>query len=219
MLILKENNKLYNNFKIINQISKIKIIIPIIFLVIIFSVIIIYFFNKKTENYINMNQYEETNIIEEVQEEDELSTEKIIIYIIGEIKNPGVYTLDVDSRILDAIEMAGGTTENADLENINLAYTISDGEKIKIPSINEEKDGNNIDVENEIIENNSNSININTADISKLITLPGIGESTAQKIITYREENGKFKNIEDIKNVSGIGENKYNQIKNLIKTK
>ena len=215
---MMENNKLYNFFKI-SQINKLKIIISIIFIITIFSIIAIYFSYKKTEDFLNVNQYEETNIIEEVQEEDEISTEKIIIYIIGEIKNPGVYTLDVDSRILDAIEMAGGTTENADLENINLAYTISDGEKIKIPSINEEKDGNNIDVENEIIENNSNSININTADISKLITLPGIGESTAQKIITYREENGKFKKIEDIKNVSGIGENKYNQIKNLIKTK
>ena len=147
---MMENNKLYNFFKI-SQINKLKIIISIIFIITIFSIIAIYFSYKKTEDFLNVNQYEETNIIEEVQEEDEISTEKIIIYIIGEIKNPGVYTLDVDSRILDAIEMAGGTTENADLENINLAYTISDGEKIKIPSINEEKDGNNI----------------NTADISK----------------------------------------------------
>ena len=131
--------------------------------------------------------------------------------------------LEKGARISDAIEEAGGTTEEADLSNVNLAYSLSDGQKVKIPNINEkdeeiivveEKAGDNI-----IIEGNKSKeekININKAAQTEIETLPGIGPSTALKIINYRNEHGKFKNIGDIKNVSGIGDSKFENIKEYI---
>ena len=131
--------------------------------------------------------------------------------------------LNKNSRIADAIEMAGGLNNDADISQINLAYILEDGMKITIPNKNEKKENNNensnVIVENNIKENNKkdNIININNATQSQLETLPGIGPSIAIKIINYRNEHGKFKSINDIKNVNGIGENKFNKIKDLIK--
>ncbi len=189
---------------------------------------IIYIINKNEndiddyseELYINNSIIDNSTDTNEIEE----NTEKIIIYITGEVNNPGVYELDLDSRITDAIEKAGGITANANLENVNLAYKLSDGQKIKIPSIKDENNGNNIIANDEEViiqdmNNNTEKININTASKSELTSLSGIGESTAQKIIDYRSENGNYKSIEDIKKVSGIGDNKYNQIKDYIKVK
>lgn len=122
----------------------------------------------------------------------------------------------------DAIEAAGGITTNADIDRINLAYIVQDGQKINIPNVNSvekeiyiiENIGENIIIED--IKTSNNLININTANQSELETLTGIGPSTALKIINYREENGKFKTIEDIKKVPGIGESKFDAIKNEI---
>ena len=165
-----------------------------------------------------------SNIIEEDQEvDDNIIENKIVIHITGEVEEEGVIELEKGARISDAIEEAGGTTEEADLSNVNLAYSLSDGQKVKIPNINEkdeeiivveEKAGDNI-----IIEGNKSKeekININKAAQTEIETLPGIGPSTALKIINYRNEHGKFKNIEDIKNVSGIGESKFENIKEYI---
>ena len=121
--------------------------------------------------------------------------------------------------------MAGGVKENADLTNINLAQVLEDGVKIYIPikeeQVLEEKTSKNVEVNNIKLEdsNKTNIVNINTANQTQLETLPGIGASTALKIINYRKQNGKFNNIEDIKQVSGIGESKFNKIKNFIKVK
>ena len=109
---------------------------------------IIYIINKNEndiddyseELYINNSIIDNSTDTNEIEE----NTEKIIIYITGEVNNPGVYELDLDSRITDAIEKAGGITANANLENVNLAYKLSDGQKIKIPSIKDENNGNNI---------------------------------------------------------------------------
>ena len=125
--------------------------------------------------------------------------------------------------------MAGGLKEDADLKQINLAYVLEDGMKINIPSKNEStnentnEDSNN--TESYITKENLNSsnntkiskVNINNATQTELETLPGIGPSTALKIINYRKEKGKFNKIEDIKNVNGIGESKFNKIKEFIK--
>lgn len=113
-------------------------------------------------------------------------------------------------------------TENADISKINLAYVVQDGQKINIPNVNtvetevyiSQEIGENIIVED--IKTNSKLVNINTATQAELETLTGIGSSTALKIINYRKENGKFKTIEDIKNVSGIGDAKFEAIKNEI---
>lgn len=113
-------------------------------------------------------------------------------------------------------------TENADTNKINLAYVVQDGQKINIPNVNNvetegyisQEIGENIIIED--IKTSTNLVNINTATQSELETLTGIGPSTALKIINYREENGKFKTIEDLKNVPGIGEAKFEAIKNEI---
>jgi competence protein ComEA len=139
--------------------------------------------------------------------------DKIKIHIYGEVNNPGLIELDSGSRVADAIEAAGGTTENVDISKINLAYILSDGEKIYIPSINDD------DTIIENITQTSSKININTATVTELAMLNGIGNSIAEAIIEYRTENGRFKNIEDIKNVSGIGDSKFEKIKDYICTK
>lgn len=130
----------------------------------------------------------------------------------------------------EAIEAAGGELEDADLSKVNLAYTLSDGQKIYIPKIgeiiNEESEaieyvtsdfGNNVLIEEDNnTESGGGKVNINTANQTELETLTGIGPSTAQKIIEYRNQNGKFGTIEDIQNVSGIGDSKFENIKNHI---
>ncbi len=159
-------------------------------------------------------------------EEDE---EQIVVHITGEVKKPGVVRLKEGSRIEDIIEAAGGLTENADISNVNLAYIVEDGVKIRIPSNNDEDlqdesyitedSGKGVIVSEETQENSNISVNINKATQTELEELPGIGPSIAIKIIEYRNKNGKFKSIDDIKNVTGIGENKFEKIKDFIKVK
>ena len=170
---------------------------------------------------------ESTNTVEEVEEE------MIIVHVSGEVKEPGIVKLKEGERIADAIEKAGGATDDADLSKLNLAYVLEDGVKVRIPKKNEgenvgeyvsEESGEEVIQEGSIeaeesTQTTSKVVNINKANQEELMTLPGIGESTAQKIIDYRKENGKFQTIEDIKNVSGIGDSKFNQIKSLIKVK
>lgn len=150
----------------------------------------------------------------------------VVVHMTGCVKNPGVVKLKEGSRIEDAIEAAGGLTDDADISNVNLAYVLDDGSKIKIPSVNEiGKDDSYISEESgaDVILNEntggvekSSIVNINKASEVELQTLPGIGASLAGRIIEYRETNGKFKSIEDIKNVSGIGEAKFDSIKDFI---
>ena len=218
--------------------KKTKIII-IAILVVLLGAIIYYVYGRETpENNKNAIipyedetiQNKENNVSEDKSEEN--STEKIIIYIAGAIKKEGVYELEEGSRISDAIEQAEGLKEEADITNINLAYKLEDGMKIRIPTQteNNEKDINKISEEyitknsgletENIIEDTSKEkeekIDINKATQEELETLSGIGPSTANKIVQYRQDNGNFKSIEDIKNVNGIGESKYNEIKEKI---
>lgn len=157
-----------------------------------------------------------------VQSEEETIDEEIIVHITGEIVNEGIVKIKKDSRIADVIEQAGGTTEEADLSKVNLAYQVKDGQKIYIPNINDKENqkevqdyitedaGADVIIEN---EENGSKVNINSATQTELETLSGIGPSTALKIINYRKENGEFKQIEDIKNVPGIGEAKFEGLK------
>lgn len=198
---------------------------------IIIGIIIILFIGcyiiYKTRQY---KEYNELEIIEESdiealeteENEEEIIDEEIIVHITGEVINQGIIKIRKDSRLANVIEKAGGTTENADLTKVNLAYQVKDGQKIYIPNINDkgnekleqehitEEAGANIIVED---KENGEKVNINTATQAELETLSGIGPSTALKIINYRKENGKFEKIEDIKNVTGIGEAKFENIK------
>lgn len=228
-----------NNFN-----KKQKTIIVIIISVII--VIIYYYVNENEKKFaieqdssLELETNEENDKEEISNEELENENNTIIVHISGAVLQEGIIELEYGSRIANAIEKAGGLKENACLENINLAYILEDGIKIYIPT-KEEVEKNNLEnqqnkqqtnqneyikkssgtnLENETSKENSDNtskVNINTATQTQLETLPGIGKSTALKIINYRNEKGKFKSIEDIKQVDGIAENKFNKIKDLI---
>lgn len=198
-------------------------IILIIIIILLFSVVTYYIYAKTNEEDIFLVnddlEKNEVNTDKEIKEK-----EKIIVHIDGCVIKPGIVELEENSRISDAISAAGGLTENADISKINLAFIIEDGMKIYIPDINEQE---NIDIENntqqtEIIvqgniqTNNNTKVNINTASQAELETLPGIGSATALKIVEYRKENGKFSSIEDIINIKGIGNAKFEKIKEYI---
>ncbi len=158
---------------------------------------------------------------------------KCFVQITGAVTNPGVYELDVDSRVFQIVDMAGGYLENADVSAINGASKISDGMNIYVPCIGEDLgDKDVVDISESLYDNLSeglsdedktssgnaenDKVNINTAGADELMTLPGIGEIKADAIISYRKENGSFSSIEDIKNISGIKDALFNKIKDLI---
>ena len=158
--------------------------------------------------------------------DDELAG-KIVVHITGEVKNTGILILPEGARIADAIESAGGETEEADLDEVNLAYVLQDGQKIYIPNKNDKtnleskvyitsESGDNVIIDGNVIGGINKKVNINTATQTELETLPGIGEAIASKIIEYREQNGKFNKIEDLQNVKGIGKAKFEDIKEYI---
>ena len=191
--------------------------------VIIILIIIIYnFFSSKKNEEINYS-----NIIiseDESKTENKIEEEIIKVYVTGEVKSPGVIELEGDSRIEDAITLAGGITEKANLSEVNLAYSLEDGQKLYIPSIDDKEEVEYLTTENgeNILETNkegNGKININTASLEKLETLPGVGEALGKRIIEYWEENGKFEKIEDLKNVSGIGDKKFESLEEYIVVK
>lgn len=179
--------------------------ISIIILIYILLFLFFYFFKSNNENtFVNqLSQSPDTEVQienEEVLIEEE---EEIFIHISGEVNYPGLIKLSKGQRLYEAIDIAGGMTEKADLNQINLSLVLNDQDKVYIPS----KDEN----VNFIQTNSTPLININTASKEELMTLSGIGEKTANSIIEYREKNG-FNKIEDIMNVPGIGEQKFLQI-------
>lgn len=163
----------------------------------------------------------EGDIVETKEESvGEVEEVKIIIHVAGEVNNPGIITLKQGNRIIDAIESAGGLTEDADISNVNLAYELEDAQKIYIPSIYDLEEISVIQENSENILSSgikkNSKVNINKANEGELQNLSGIGLSIAKRIVQYRNENGNFKNLEDIKNVSGIGDSKYENIKDEI---
>lgn len=159
---------------------------------------------------------------EESSEADQAQSSSIYVHITGEVKTPGLYELPQGARLSEAVNAAGGFTDNANDSSVNLARVLSDGEQISVASKNSSNmNTGGVDSSvSEISPNSSNStpnkININTASAEELMTLDGIGEATAKKIITYRQEQGSFKTIDEIKEVSGIGDKKYEAIKDSI---
>lgn len=203
--------------RIINN-KNIYIIVVVTGVAIIIIVLLINFFKEDKYDYIE-NFDNDKFIIEEYTEEkiENITDEdnKIKIHILGAVNYNGIIELESGSRISDAIEIAGGLTEIADVSKVNLAYVLEDGEKLYIPTIHDEND-----IEYLISESGVNEkVNINTAKIDELQNIPGVGPSIAQAIIDYRDENGKFKSIEDIKSVSGVGESKYKKMEKYIKVK
>lgn len=209
--------------------NKQKIIFTI--LIILLILIGIYVYNIRfdhNENDIETENVNNINLVESFLDTNEYKSEKdniIIVHVTGAVKKTGIVKLSKGARIYDAIEMSGGSLEEADLSKINLAYLLEDGQKVYIPFIGElTENGENIEYITSDFGNNSSiiqdtnkggneKVNINTANQTELETLPGIGTATAEKIIDYRSKNGKFNTIEDIQNVKGIGQAKYENIK------
>lgn len=143
-------------------------------------------------------------VAESVSKSEQAST--IFVYVCGEVVSPGVYELDAKSRIYEAIEAAGGLTEAAEGSSINMAQTLTDGQQITVYAKGEEAP------DSAYPQENSGKVNINTAGKEELMTLSGIGETRAEDIINYRTEYGGFSSIEDIKNVSGIGDKMFEKL-------
>ena len=204
-------------------------IIILIFVIVSISIGLYFYFNKeekKEEITVEKNKLEK---------KEEPKKELYKVDIKGQINNPGIYEMNIDSRVIDVINNAGGLTEYADTSVINLSKKIKDEMVIIVYSYDEVKEfsktkeiekqiQNNCkkneiySIENDACISNDNDssitgkININTASIDQLQTLPGIGESKAKDIIKYREENGRFNSIEDLKKISGIGDNTFANI-------
>lgn len=181
--------------------------------VIIFLFFIISYFSGGSSELNKNNEsifVEENESMEVITKKEEKESIKIVVDIKGEIKNPNIYWLEEGCIIEDLINIAGGITEEGDLSKINRAQKLNDHEVVIIPNINDKES----EIENIIpSSNDKNKVNINTASINELDTLSGIGPSKAEAIIKYREENGTFKSIEEIKNVTGIGEALFEKFK------
>lgn len=152
-----------------------------------------------------------------------LEEEICIIHIAGAVNSPGVYQLSRGKRVIDAVNIAGGPAEKAYLDAVNLAALIYDSQKIIIPYLPGNED--NVSSATAITDFNSieysyvsdsNLVNINSATARELETLPGIGPVLAERILEFRKNNGRFLKIEDIQNVSGIGQKRFDAIKELI---
>ena len=171
-------------------------------------------FFRETEEVIVLAKVDDEPVItSEVIKEKEVLVEqsvyKLPIFICGEVNNPGVYEVDSTSLINDVLIEAGGFTDEANRDVINLAKVVSPNEQIYIPKVGEEIDKTLNSYDNVERNEGPSRININTADTTELENLPGIGKVKADQIVSYRKENGFFKSQEELKNVSGIGEKTY----------
>jgi len=143
----------------------------------------------------------------------------LCVYVSGAVAYPDVYELASDSIVKDAIEAAGGPTDEADLNRINLARRVHDEEQIYVPRKGEESPPVSPPSDSPLLPSSSQEggkVNINTATAEELDALPGIGPSIAQRIIDYRTTNGPFRSIEEIKNVKGIGDITFEKLKDKI---
>lgn len=219
--------------------KKYKYVITIfLFMLIIFYIVFVKVNLKSKEKNLVDNQV----VINEVEKvEVDLKDDLVYVDIKGAVKKPGVYKINSDKKIIDVITMAGGLMENANTDNINLSKKVTDEMVIIIYTDEEVKNSNIVDTVikvidkecvcpniqndgcinteiNDSITNVNNIININTATLEELMSINGLGEAKARAIIKYREENGYFKIIDDLLNVSGIGEALFEKIKEYITT-
>lgn len=169
-------------------------------------------------------QSEQLNNDKVKEEPIESKPATVMVDVKGAVKHPGMYELNPESRVMDAVTLAGGYLEKADTRYINHAQKLQDEMVIYIPmqgEVVEEQVASNVTVASGASSGNSSDgkVNINTADEAALTTLPGIGPAKAQAIISYREENGAFKAVEDLKSVSGIGDKTFERLQDLIVVK
>ena len=175
------------------------------------------------KNSITIIPATQTDVDIGLRSNESIENDYCIVHITGAVNNPGVYELPKGKRVIDAVKIAGNTKSNANPDAVNLATPIFDGQKIVIPYIIEGEETNlllnsdtNISSQQYNYYKTDNLININNCTSWELEALDGIGPTLAQRIIDYRNKNGLFKKIEEIRNVPGIGEKKFNTIKEMI---
>lgn len=149
------------------------------------------------------------------QKKEPALPKNIMVYMSGAVSQPGVVTVPAGSRVMDALKLAGGPSSGANLDAINLAALLVDGQQVRIPNI-EEPGSISQTAQQRNTRTGLAKISINIADVVSLDTLPGIGPGMAQRIIDYRTANGPFSSLEDLKKVPGIGESKYQNLKDKI---
>ena len=180
------------------------------------------------EIFINSKRNEIVMNIESKEEVKE-GQDTIEVYVVGCVEKPGVYEVLKGTTVEKVAKEAGGFTKDADLERINLVHKLKDNVMLEIKSKSERlsaelnnesnKKVQSMKIIRGVYEDDNREdvqVNINTATKQRLSKLPGIGNSVAEKIIRYREENGEFESVEDLKNISGIGESKFNNIKDML---
>lgn len=147
-----------------------------------------------------------------------VAAQEVLVHVAGKVKKPGVVRLDADSRVEDAINAAGGVLANTDVSTLNLARKVNDGEQILVgvEGADSSANGETGGTAGGETGGGDGKISINQSTKEQLEKLPGVGESLAERIIAYRKEQGKFQNVEDLKNVSGIGEKKYAALAGMI---
>ncbi|URZ87960.1 helix-hairpin-helix domain-containing protein [Floricoccus penangensis] len=213
--------------KIKNHKKNIAVLVCLLMIIGIFSFSIVNRGEKKTEaqsfskllsdqkeNNIDIHTEKNKNSTTIIEKQENLS---IVVDVKGAVNTPGTYKVSSNLRVNDVVKLAGGMTKDADNKSVNLAQKITDEMVIYVASI-----GENINIideptkstkSNGSIDESSNKININTADVNQLQTLSGVGAKKAQDIIDYREQNGDFKKIEELQNVSGFGAKSIEKLK------
>lgn len=183
---------------------------------------------ERDESQITESDYIQADEIREsenVNASEQVVNDTIYVYVCGAVNNPGVYELDMGSRLFEAVEKAGGFGQEAEKTSLNLAREVSDGEQIVVLTKEQAQEYAESVIYGQNVAENVNSknsghdnglVNINTATVEELTTIPGIGESRALSIIEYRETHGLFTNIESIKNVTGIKDGLFSKIKDKI---
>lgn len=171
--------------------------------------------STETDTETFSNDAEQTNVLNQLSDTTPTS---VVIYVTGAVKNPGVVELNSNQRLKDAIAMVGGFTEDADMSSVNLAEFVKDEQHYIVAKIGETlpTQTTSSNANTKISNNNSSLININTATKEELKSLNGIGDGLSQRVIDFREQHGSFSSIESIKSVSGIGEKKFDAIKDYI---
>lgn len=181
------------------------------------------------------SQEDTSDTVEETEQEEREMTDEIpsvtpepqeiFVDVCGAVNQPGVYEMDPDSRVFQAIEVAGGMTEEASGISVNQAQPLSDGQQVYVPTVQEAEEGSFVPAvpettgTGESMGTEDGIVNLNTADAETLKTLSGIGDSKAQAILAYREEHGGFSSIEEIMKVPGIKESTFSMIKDKIAVK
>lgn len=201
---------LLNNKKLVLKVTAI-----IALIVVAFFVFVLREDSKKEEVYISEPSVQTTVTQEEGGETTTEKETSLFVDISGAVKKPMVAELPAGSRVIDAINAAGGLKNGADIESINRAAFVNDGDKITIPMEGEMEIGME-ETATLSTEATKGKVNINTATLEELQTLNGVGPVTAEKILAYREKSGPFQKIEDLKEVDGIGDKTFDKLKDEI---